>query len=169
MNFKTHPANLQQIKDVLEVYDDCYFHGDGNIYTRNEDHPEDPWYDSNFRVGFTNPLPGESPEPHPSTFRVLFRAGDKIPDTVEEIYDMFLKAKMRQVAQKETTVKTGNNVKVIPAKKKVAQPPAEEMKAEESGKPEETVLLDEMKPEETQDLFTGAEKPVSNGKNGKAK
>jgi hypothetical protein len=96
--FKTHPAHFKQIRAVVAKYGICYFHGDGNMFTTEQD--------SNFRKDFTNP------KEEASKYRAIFRTGDHIPDTEQEMEAVLMATynREKQVAKakedKKTTLKS---------------------------------------------------------------
>lgn len=84
--FKLHPQHLKDIKAAANHYGSIYFHGDGNIYHREED--------SNFRKEFSNNSDG------PQTYRVKFSKDGEFPDTLEVLAEMLMKAKNAEAIEK---------------------------------------------------------------------
>jgi hypothetical protein len=99
MLFKTHQANLKQIKQHITQIGAVYFHGDGNMYPADE---EDGKLNSENNVKFSNPKQDES------KYRVLFTRVDQVPDTVDELNDMLIAAKNKEtLAERAVVSKTG--------------------------------------------------------------
>jgi len=88
MIFKLHKENLPQIKAVVKKFGACYIHGDGNLYIGKEE--------SDFRKDFSNPNSEEA------SYRVKFEKGDAIPETVEDLQALMMKAKNQEtLAERE--------------------------------------------------------------------
>jgi hypothetical protein len=85
--FKTHKNNIHGIKGAVKHYGKIYFHGDGNIYHQKED--------SDFAKDFSNNSDDAK------TYRVCFTKGDDIPDTVEELNKMLMKAKAKDIVESQ--------------------------------------------------------------------
>lgn len=85
MIFKTHKENIPQIEAILEAFGTCYFHGDGNMYADKEA--------SDFRKEFSNPKSDET------AYRIVFKKGDKVPQTVEELNKALLDAFNRELME----------------------------------------------------------------------
>jgi len=102
MLFKITTANLEQIKDCVEQLGICFFHGDGNMYTTQED--------SNFRKDFSNP------KNEGAIYRVKFTSVSAVPDTVEGMTKLLFESRNTEVANaaKATEVST---TKVLTVKK----------------------------------------------------
>lgn len=83
MIFKTHKENIPQIEAILESFGICYFHGDGNMYADKEA--------SDFRKDFSNPKSDET------AYRVIFKLGQKIPQTVEDLNKALLEARNGEI------------------------------------------------------------------------
>lgn len=99
MIFKTHKANIKQIKQHIAQIGPVYFHGDGNMYPAGE---EDGKLSSQNNVTFSNPKQEES------KYRVLFTRVNEVPDTVEELNDMLMAAKNKEtLAERADVQKTG--------------------------------------------------------------
>lgn len=67
---RLHQHNLKQAAAILAAYGVCFLHGDGNMFITDEA--------SNFRQEYSNPDAEESKQ------RLVLRAGDRVPETVEE-------------------------------------------------------------------------------------
>ena len=124
MIFKTHKENIPQIEAILEAFGTCFFHGDGNMYTKEED--------SNFRKEFGNPKTEEG------KYRVKFVKGQAIPQTVEELNNALMEARNREILAGQGQV-TNSALQTITVKKKEAaegsklkvQKPYNQMKKDE--------------------------------------
>lgn len=88
MMFKTHPANIPQIKATIAAFGGCYFHGDGNLYALDAQGQSE---ESDFRKDFSNDTNNES------RYRVKFNRGDKVPNSVEELDKMLLDSKNQEL------------------------------------------------------------------------
>lgn len=96
--FALHKNNLAQIRAIVEAYGSCTIHGCGNMYVDKES--------SDLRVDFSNPGSDEA------TYRVTFKKGDKIPDTIEELERMLFEAKNKETRESRE-IKETTNVKTI--------------------------------------------------------
>lgn len=101
--FKITAALLGQIAAVVKAYDECYVHGDGNIYVKNE---KGEYPDSKFRKEFANPKQEES------TYRVKYGKGDRLPTTVGELEKDLLDSR-NQERRADAVVKNISGVKTI--------------------------------------------------------
>jgi len=111
--FKLHPANIPQIKATVAAYGTCYIHGDGNLYTTQQE--------SDFRKDFSNPDSDES------TYRVKFEKGDKVPATIDELEKMLLDSKQKERMEEK-------QVKLYSAVKSITVPAEETTEAPIKGK-----------------------------------
>lgn len=84
--FKLHAQHLKDIKAATNHYGSIYFHGDGNIYHKEED--------STFRKDFSNNSDG------PQTYRVKFIKDGTFPETLEVLSEMLMKAKNAEAIEK---------------------------------------------------------------------
>lgn len=91
--FKTHINNIPGIKAAVAHFGSAYFHGDGNLYSKKED--------SDFRKDFSNDANG------PHSYRVLFVRGDIIPESLEQLDQLLLASKTREMAQTAPEYSTG--------------------------------------------------------------
>lgn len=99
MIFKTHPANIPQIKAVVAAFGGCYFHGDGNLYALDAQGNSE---ESDFRKDFSNDTNEES------RYRVKFQRGDRIPTSVEELNKALLDSRNQElIAQRNIKQKEG--------------------------------------------------------------
>ena len=93
MLFKTHPNNIPQIKAHIKAVGATYFHGDGNLYAADEDNQ----LHSDNNVTYSNPKQEEA------KYRVKFTSVSQVPDTVEELNEMLLKAKNQEILTERAT------------------------------------------------------------------
>lgn len=83
--FKTHENNIPQIRAAVKAFDKIWFHGDGNIYHKEEE--------SNHRKDFSN---GAN---NPATYRIAFAKGDTIPETVEDLNKALMDSKTKELTE----------------------------------------------------------------------
>jgi len=103
MIFKTHERNIPQIRAVVAQFGGCYFHGDGNIYSvDNQGNSEE----SDFRKDYSNDSNEES------RYRVKFQRGDKMPRSVEQLNKMLLDARNQEIMS-QRSIKQTSHVKTV--------------------------------------------------------
>lgn len=125
--FKTNQANIAQIKATIEAYDECWFHGCGNIYVGKDE--------SDFRKNFTNPNSEES------IYRIRFSSLNEVPGSVKELNELLMKSRNQELIQEKmpastTMVKTISVTESKPRKPRGNKPPAaeeEETKVDSEG------------------------------------
>lgn len=97
MIFKTHEANIAQIKGALKAFDAIYFHGDGNIYPALKQLDGEYFSKaSNDRQTFANPNQEEA------TYRTLFKKGEEVPKSVDELNKVLMDSKNQDILTKRT-------------------------------------------------------------------
>ena len=73
--FKIKPQHLEYLELTIDSFGIAYLHGDGNIFVDEQN--------SEFRKNWS------SPSSKGSEYVLIFKKGDKIPDSVEELMKMF--------------------------------------------------------------------------------
>ena len=94
MIFKVNSVVLDQIKATVDQHGICYVHGTGQFYVdkkRSDDHKE-----------------YSDPDIKEADYRLVFKKGDRIPDTVEEIEKMFFAAKQQETIDSRKTPEAKN-------------------------------------------------------------
>ena len=102
MIFKTHPKNIADLTDAVNAFGSAWIHGDGNIYDTDDDSRK-----SNTRKDFSNPKQEEA------TYRKLYKKGDPIPETVEELNEALMAAKNADILASRQSQQV-SNIKTIP-------------------------------------------------------
>lgn len=118
MIFKTHEANLPQIKAAVNAYDAIYFHGDGNIYPAVKQLNGDYFSkESNDRQTFANPNQEEA------SYRKLFKKGDTVPTSVEALNKSLMDSKNQDILH-QRVIKETASIKTfsVDAEEKVLAP-----------------------------------------------
>ena len=131
--FSLNKNNLTALKAAADHYGKVYFHGCGNIYHKEEE--------SNFRQEFANDLIG------PSTYRIIVKKGDAIPETIEEMSKLLMESKSKEVIEaarpREVTGLTTFKIPVAEVKENTIDADAEllaKADAEVKGKADQLAL-----------------------------
>lgn len=118
--FKTNKENIAHLKAAIKEFGPQWFHGDGNVYSV-ENLSDDPniMHPSEFRKGYSNPLPGGAASP--ASYRVKFITVDQVPDSVEELNQMLLRAANQEQIE-SMQEKTGVKMRVVGETNQAAAP-----------------------------------------------
>jgi hypothetical protein len=109
--FNLSKANIDQIKATLVEYDECYFHGCGNIYADKEA--------SDLRQNFTNPNDDNA------TYRIHFTSIKQVPSTVEALEKKLLASRSEEIVKNRVS-KVSQGVKTVSVPKQGAEPELDE-------------------------------------------
>ena len=97
--FKIHKVHFKQIAKIVEKFGVCWYHGDGNMYTKEKD--------TNFRKDFSNPGKEES------RYRVCFKTGDHIPETVGQMEKLLQASYQKERAVEREKEKSKTSLEFI--------------------------------------------------------
>lgn len=94
--FKVNSVNLALARAAVRAYGECWLHGDGNIYAKEED--------SDFRAVFSNPNPDKTPSA--GQYRLHLTSISQVPNSAEEAEDALMRAKAQEAreAQRQKSV-----------------------------------------------------------------
>jgi hypothetical protein len=105
--FKVQKLHLDYLKKAVDVYGKINIHADGNMYV-NTANTDGSMSNSDFHKEFSDP------KQEGADHVLTFSKGDNLPETVQEINEMFIAAKAREKYEdnneKEVTKFTGLNV-----------------------------------------------------------
>jgi hypothetical protein len=73
--FKIKPQHIEYLESTIDAFGIAYIHGDGNIFVDEKN--------SEYRKNWS------SPSSKGSEYVLVFKKGDKLPETVEELMNAF--------------------------------------------------------------------------------